>query len=237
MTIRIGAGPIGWFEDDFSAFRNDIVREAHLTALARAGFDGICLNPGSAREVAAVRASLARHRLQFIAPTHAVSILTSTAVATFAGLKQSVRAARALGATDMTLCDRSTGDITHANWDRLSERLSDLGAAFKSAGVQLVYRPVAGTIVGSAEVIDRLMAATDATVGLMLDASVLGDRTVAIARRHGPRIAIIAPESATDAVMAELPHFQGWTMLDEHAGHAMDRVKHVHELADMAEAA
>jgi inosose dehydratase len=234
MAIRIGAGPIGWFEDDFSAFRNDIVREAHLTALTRAGFDGVCLNPGSAREVACVHATLARHRLAFIAPTHKVALTRETAETAFAVLQPHIRAARALGATEVSVSDTASIDSSDADWERFASRLDALAASFKAAGVRLVYRPVAGTIVADAAAIDRLMAETGEAVGLMLDADVLGPQTLDIADRHAARIAMVAPGANSDAIIAALPHFAGWTVLDERVGHAEARVEHAHEVAEAA---
>jgi inosose dehydratase len=231
MTVKVGAGPIGWFEDDFSAFRNDTVREAHLTAVARAGFDGICLNPGSARDVAAVHATLARHQLKFIAPTHTLNLTRETAAVAHAALKPHLRAVRTLGATELSVTEGFGGDMSDADWQRLGERLNELAAAFKADGMRLIYRPKAGTIVADAAGVDRLMAETDSALGLMLEATVLGDDMLAIARRHAARVAQVAPEVASDAVMAALPGFRGWTVLDEHAGHAPERVEHVHRIA------
>jgi len=237
MTIRIGAGPIGWFEDDFSAFRNDIAREAHLTAIGRAGFNGICLNPGSPREVACVHASLARHGLDFIAPTHRVSLVKQSAAQVFQTLQPHLRGARALGAGEVGVSEAASGPFTEAGWQRFADRLTELAQSFGDLGLRLVYRPRIGGPIADAAAVDRLMAMTPASVGLMLEASVLGAETTAVAGRHGARIAMVAPEMATDAVMDALPQFQGWTVLDEHAGHAPERVRHMHEIADEAVAA
>jgi inosose dehydratase len=237
MTIRIGAGPIGWFEDDFSAFRNDIVREAHLTAIARARFDGICLNPGSSRDVACVHAALARHGLAFIAPTHAIALTRRTAEDAFADLQRHVRATRALGATEMTVCEVGRIVMSEADWQRFGARLTALAIAFADCGVRLVYRPREGTIVASPEDVETLMAVTETRVGLMLDADVLGGQTADIADRHAARVALVAPGSHSDAVMAALPTFRGWTVLDEAAGRAPERVSHLQAVASHAIAA
>ena len=231
MTIRIAAGPIGRFEDDFSAFRNDIVREAHLTAVSRARFEGICLNPSSARDAACVHAALARHGLAFLPPTHSVTLTRRSADDASTELQRHVRAARSLGATELTVCEAGCTVMSEADWQRFGTRLSALAATFAESGVRLVYRPRKGTIVAVAEDIDKLVAVTDPRVGLMLDADVLGGDLVDIARRHAQRVAIVAPGAQSRDVMAVLPAFRGWTVLDESAGHAPDRVDDLREVA------
>jgi inosose dehydratase len=237
MAIRIGAGPIGWFEDDFSAFRNDIAREAHMISVARAGFDGICLNPSSARDVACVHATLARHGLAFLPPTHSITLMRRTAAEVFADLHRHVRAAHALGAGEMTVCEAGCLVMSDADWQRFGDRLTELAAMVAEANVRLVYRPRAGTVVTTAKDVDALMSVVGSKVGLLLEAEVLGQQTVDIARRHAGSIAIVAPGTAPDAVMAALPRFKGWTVLDEAAGQAPARVDHCRAIADQAIAA
>ena len=234
MTIRLGAGPVSWFENDFSAFRNESVRESHLYAVARAGFDGLCLNPGSAREVACVQASLARHRLQFIAPTHVIDLSHRSAHLVFNEIERHIRGARALGATEVSVCEQSRAVLSEPHWERFGERLTALSKLFADAGVRLVYRPAKGTIISSARTIDTLFAHVNGSVGLMLDSSVLGADTITIARNYSPRIALIAPDTATDAIMAELPHFSGWTMMNARLDQASEHIDSIDEMAKAA---
>jgi inosose dehydratase len=235
MTARIGAGPLGWFDDDFDSFRNDIAREAHLHALSRARFDGLCLNPATTSEVTAVHLALARHRLEFIAASHRIALTSRPAADVFAELQASVGAAHALGARDFSVCDLADGTMTETDWQAFGARLNELAANCATLGVRLVYRPAPATAVATAVDIDRLMAATGAAVGLMLDAPLLGPDAFDVARRHAARIAILA--EPTDAVRAALPDFTGWVMIDAHAGHAAERVRHAHDVADMPLAA
>jgi sugar phosphate isomerase/epimerase len=231
MSIRVGAGPLIRFNDDFGFFRNDVVREAHLTALHRAGFDGVCLNPGTPREVAAVHAALARHGLAYIAPTHAIDLTRRSAKDVFADLQLPVRATRSLGARDLSLFEEPCPHMDDAAWQRWGVRLGELAARFADHDVRLVYRPMAGSIICDAPSIDRLMAATPASVRLMLDVALVGDAFVGLAEQYASRIAIVAPGADHDDVLAHLPDFAGWTLLDTASDHSTAHLTHLHALA------
>lgn len=231
MTIRIGAGPLVRFNDDFAFFRNDVVREAHLTAIKRAGFEGMSLNPGTPREVAAVHAALARHGLEFIAPTQMIDLTRRAAADVFDDLQMQVRAARALGATEVTVTEEPKVALDAAGWERFGARLGDLAAHVADYGVKLVYRPMVGSLVGTVEDVETLLAVTPASVGLMLDVDVVGEACFEIAVRHTARIALVAPGPDHDVLMALLPDYKGWTMLDCVRDHSVEHITHLHTMA------
>lgn len=231
MSIRVGAGPLTRFDDDFAFFRNDVVREAHLTALHRAGFDGVCLNPGTPREVAAVHAALARHGLAYIAPTHAVDLTRRSAKDVFADLQLPVRATRSLGGRDLSVFEEPCPHMDDAAWQRFGTRLGELAARFADYDVRLVYRPMTGSIVNDAMSIDRLMTETPASVGLMFDVALVGDAFADLAIRYASRVAMVAPGADHDDVLALLPDFAGWTLLDTARDHSTAHLTHLHAIA------
>lgn len=231
MAIRIGAGPLIRFDDDFAFFRNDIVREAHLTALRRSGFDGVCLNPGTPREVAAVHAALARHGLAYIAPTHAIDLTRRSVKDVFADLQLPVRATRSLGSRDLSVFEEPCPRMDVTAWQRFGARLGELAARFADHDVRLVYRPMAGSIVSDAASIDHLMAETPASVHLMLDSAVVGDAFAELAMRHARRIAMVAPGANHDDVPGAFSDFAGWTLLDATHDHATARLTQLHAVA------
>ncbi|MDR3376428.1 MAG: sugar phosphate isomerase/epimerase [Ancalomicrobiaceae bacterium] len=267
MSIHIGAGPIGWYEDDFTPFGNDIAREAHLITLARAGFEGLELGPRSRRDVTCVRAALLRHGLAFLPNTHAIELLGSSAEAEFARLGDHIAAAKALGAGVVSVAE-TTGAV-HANrampltkrpkidvrqWIDFGAKLSALAGLVKSAGLKLAYRPHMGTVVESGNDVERLIAATTADVGLLLDTGHLawgGAKPKALAKAHADRIVMIhltdidgerasaaigqrqsyleavdhgvfvAPGTGSAEVrevIAALPDFDGWIVIDAERG-------------------
>lgn len=231
MTIRIGAGPLIRFNDDFAFFRNDVVREAHLIALKRAGFEGVSLNPGTPREVAAVHAALARHGLAFIAPTQMTDLTRRKTADVLADLQMQLRAARALGATEVTVSEEPQVDLDAAGWERFGTRLGELATGFADFGVKLVYRPIAGSVVGSTAAVEKLMAVTPASVALMLDVDVVADACLELAARHADRIGLVAPGADHDVLMSLLPNYRGWTMLDSARDHSADHIAHLHAMA------
>ncbi|MFX6424186.1 hypothetical protein ABTG32_18295, partial [Acinetobacter baumannii] len=79
---------------------------------------GVSLNPGTPREVAAVHAALARHGLEFIAPTQMIDLTRRAAADVFDDLQMQVRAARALGATEVTVTEEPKVALDAAGWER-----------------------------------------------------------------------------------------------------------------------
>ena len=286
MSIHIGAGPIGWYDDDFTPFSNDIAREAHLIALARAGFEGLELGPHSRRDVTCAHAALVRHGLTFLPHTHAIKLLGSSVQAVYAGLSEHIAAAKALGAGVVSVAE-TTGAI-HANrampltkrpkidvrqWIGFGAKLSALAGLVKSAGLRLAYRPHMGTIVESGNDVERLIAATTADVGVLLDTGHLawgGAKPKAVAKAHADRIVMIhltdidgerasaaiarrqsyleavddgvfvAPGTGSaeiGEVLAALPDFDGWIVIDAARGDLPAEVARLCDRATVKQAA
>ncbi|MDR3493909.1 MAG: sugar phosphate isomerase/epimerase [Ancalomicrobiaceae bacterium] len=286
MSIHIGAGPIGWYEDDFAPFNNDIVREAHLIALARAGFDGLELGPHSRRDILCVRAALVRHALAFLPHTHAINLQTSSVEAEFARLAEHVAAARALGADVLTVAEMTGAIHTDRGmpltkrpkldirqWIGFGTKLSGLAGLVKAAGLKLAYRPHMGTIVESGNDIERLIAVTSADVGFLLDTGHLawgGTRPAAFAKAHAERIVMIhltdidgeraaaaigqrqsyleavdhgvfvspgTGSAEVEAVIAALPEFDGWIVIDSDRGGTPAQIARLRGVATSSKAA
>ena len=275
MAVLIGAGPIGWYSQDQSAFSNEIAREYRLQQAARGGFDGLDLDASDPQEVAGARAALARHGLGFVAATHDLHLRSADYDVELGRLRRRLRQAKALGATFLTVAE-TTGSVVDdaaiplskrpqlsmTAWVDFGEALANLCRAAAAEGMRLVYRPQVGTIVQTPGDIDQLMAATGSAVGLMLDVGqiVWGDgNPVELARRYANALRVVQgsavdariiaevrsrdesyasalamgvlqPASACvdmiEAVLAEVPRFDGWVMLDAERGADVATVAH-----------
>jgi inosose dehydratase len=90
-------------------------------------------------------------------------------------------------------------------WRDFGSRLTDLADRLARSGIRLAYHHHMGTVVENEAEIDRLMAATGDSVGLVLDTGHLafaGADPAAVAYRHGRRITHVHCKDVRDDVLA-----------------------------------
>src|SRR3546814_14351473 len=75
MTVRIGANPIGWSNDDLRELGGHIPLETCLAEARAAGFCGMELGHKFPREAAALRQALSRHDLDLVPGSHSSRLL------------------------------------------------------------------------------------------------------------------------------------------------------------------
>jgi inosose dehydratase len=93
------------------------------------------------------------------------------------------------GRRDVPVADRPV--MTAAEWPVFLERLSGLGAWMAGQGVRIAFHHHMGTVIETAEEIDRLMEGTPESVGLLFDTGHLafaGADPASVARRWAHRI-------------------------------------------------
>ena len=204
MTIRFGANPIIWSNDDLRELGADIPLETCLGQARQIGFEGIELGhkfPRGARELAAV---LDRFGLACVSGWYSASLLARDAAAELAQLRAHLDLLKAVGSNVLVFAEVSGAvhadrerplaqrpRLAPGDWRELGRRVTQVAAATLAEGVQLAYHHHMGTVVQSEADIDALMEATGPEVALLLDtghARFAGADPAALARRYARRI-------------------------------------------------
>jgi inosose dehydratase len=219
MNIRLGTNPIGWSNDDLRDLGGATPLETCLSEARSAGFEGIELGHKFPRDAAALRPILDRHGLALVSGWYSSGLLERDAVAEFEAMSPHVTLLRAMGCSVLILAETSNaihGDrskplsgrpvLADHQWPVLAGRLTQLADAVAREGLSIAYHHHMGTIVQSAEEIDRLMDLTGANLKLLLDtghATFAGADPIALARRHRDRITHVHCKDVREAVMAD----------------------------------
>lgn len=204
MSVRLAINPITWSNDDMPALGGDTPLETCLREAREAGFEGIELGNKFPREPQALQAKLAEFDLRLASGWYSARLLERSAEAEIDAVREHLALLKAQGATVMVFCevtgcvhgDRATPvtqrpRMTDEQWPLFCERLNAVADYLAEEGVRLAYHHHMGTVVETEADIDRLMAGTSDSVGLLLDTGHLvyaGGEPLDVARRHGQRI-------------------------------------------------
>jgi inosose dehydratase len=204
MSIRIGANPIIWSNDDLRELGADISLESCLQQARAIGFEGMELGHKFPREPAALRDVLGRFGLACVSGWYSAELLRRDVTAELSCLQGHLELLKALRSPVLVFAEVSGavhGDqrrplsarprLASGDWQLLGRRISEVAQFTAAAGVQLVYHHHMGTVVQSEQDVDSLMNATTADVGLLLDtghATFAGIDPVVMARRYASRI-------------------------------------------------
>jgi myo-inosose-2 dehydratase len=229
MTIRIGANPICWSNDDMQDLGGETPLETCLAEAKSVGFEGMELGHKFPREAKALSAALSPFGLACVSGWYSSELLVRDAAAELAALRPHLDLLKAMGCTVLVFAETSNaihGDrskplsrrpvMAEGGWKRFGDRMTDVAAATLAEGVRLVYHHHMGTVVQSAEDIDALMAATGPQVHLLLDtghATFAGADPAALARRYRSRISHVHTKDVREPMMAR-SLVEDWSFLD-----------------------
>lgn len=216
MSIRLGANPIIWSNDDLRELGAETSLETCLSQARDIGFEGMELGHKFPRDPSELRHVLARFGLACVSGWYSAGLLELDARAELARLRPHLDLLKAAGSSVLVFADVSGavhGDLRRplserphmpqGAWSEFGRRLSEVAAATAAEGVRLAYHHHMGTLVQSEEDIDALMEATRSEVGLLLDtghATFAGADLVSLARRYATRIAHVHAKDVRAAV-------------------------------------
>jgi len=204
MSIRLGANPIIWSNDDMRELGAETPLETCLAEARQIGFEGMELGHKFPRDPVELAATLERFGLACVSGWYSAQLLARDARAELACLRPHLDLLKAVGSPVLVFADVS-GAI-HGNfqrplserprlkaseWREFGRRLTAVAAVTATEGVRLAYHHHMGTVVQSQEDIDTLMDASGAEVGLLLDtghAAFSGADPQALARCYASRI-------------------------------------------------
>ncbi|HXW10273.1 MAG TPA: myo-inosose-2 dehydratase, partial [Steroidobacteraceae bacterium] len=220
QTVRLGINPLTWSNDDLPSLGAENTLEDCLREARAAGYDGVELGHKFPREPDALRAALAPHGLSLVSGWYSARLLERDADAEFEAMQPHLGLLAALGSEVMVVAEVTHcvhGDrharqsrrpwLSPADWPRFNDRLTRLAELMQRRGVRLAYHHHMGTVVQSADDVDRLMGSTGESVGLLLDTGHLrfaGADPVQVATRHARRIAHVHCKDVRADVLADV---------------------------------
>ncbi len=228
MTIRIGANPIGWSNDDMRALGGDTPLETCLAEARDVGFEGMELGHKFPRDPAALRTALDPYGMACVSGWHSAALLRRDADTELAALRPHLDLLKAMGSSVLVFAETSNaihGDMGQPlsrrpvlgrdEWAGFGARMTAVADATLHEGVRLVYHHHMGTVVQDADDIHALMAATGPSVGLLLDtghATWGGADPAALAARYRERIFHVHAKDVRPEVMARA-QAEDWSFL------------------------
>jgi len=205
MSIKLGINPITWTNDDMPELGGDIPLEVCLAEAREAGYAGIELGGKFPREADVLAPILARHGLELVSGWYSAQLCRRGIDSEMAAVARHLDLLSAMRCSVMVFAEghgSTDGDpdaplsarpmLAEHEWPQFSKRLNAVAARLRHRGVRLAFHHHMGTVVQTEAEIDRLMSETTEDVALLLDTGHLvfaGGDPVAVARRHGARIA------------------------------------------------
>jgi inosose dehydratase len=204
MPVRIGVSPIGWSNDDLPELGGDTPLDTCLAEARLAGYEGIELGNKFPRDPAILWPILKRHGLALISGWYSGRLLERSVREEIAAIEPHRELLVALGCSVLVYAETSgsiASDLRRplssrprldaGRWRDFGARLTELADHLSRRAIALVYHHHMGTVIESEPEIDRLMAVTGDTVGLLVDsghAAYAGVDPAALIRRHADRI-------------------------------------------------
>jgi myo-inosose-2 dehydratase len=228
VSVRFGANPIIWSNDDMRELGAATSLESCLSQARQIGFEGMELGHKFPREPRELTSVMERFGLACVSGWYSAQLRSREAVAELAQLRAHLDLLKALGSSVLVFAD--TSGAVHSNrsrplgqrprlaageWRSFGRRLTAVAAATAAEGVRLAYHHHMGTIVQSESDIDILMDATGPEVGLLLDtghAQFAGADPVALAHRYASRVVHVHAKDVR-ADVAERANTDDWSFL------------------------
>ena len=229
MSIRLGTNPIAWSNDDLPELGGDTPLETCLAEARAAGFTGIEKGNKFPSQPQALLDVLARHSLAFVSGWYGAELRFRDVEAEIAAMRPHLELLRACGAAVMVFAETSATvqgsrntpvadrpRMTEAEWPVFLARLNAIGTWMAGQGVRLAFHHHMGTVIESAEDIDRMLQGTGPDVGLLFDTGHLafaGADPAAVSRRWAHRINHVHAKDVRPAILDQARRAR-WSFLD-----------------------
>ncbi|UJR84567.1 myo-inosose-2 dehydratase [Sandaracinus amylolyticus] len=222
--MRIGVNPLIWINDDKPELGADVPLERCLSEARAAGYAGIELGHRFPRTALELRPLLARHRLSLISGWYSAQLVERGAERELERLGPHLELLRAMRCDTLVLAE-TTGAVhremrplsrrpvlDRATWQGFVRELERLAVRARAQGIRVAYHPHVGTVVQTADEVERLMQDTSDDVGLLLDTGHFayaaasprdGDAAIrACIARHGERVVHVHLKDVRAEVLA-----------------------------------
>jgi inosose dehydratase len=182
MSIRFGANPIGWTNDDLQEIGGGTPLETCLREAKEAGVAGMEKGHKMPGDGPALKAKLASFGMVFVAGWYSAELLRRTAREEFEAAKSHIAMTKGAGANVVIVAETSNaihGDrskplserprLKKGEWASYGAKLTEFAERLEGEGLKLCYHHHMGTIIQSERDIDALMAHTRPPAHLLLD--------------------------------------------------------------------
>ena len=205
MTVKLGINPIGWTNDCMHWLGDFIPLDQCLAEVKQAGFSGVELGRKFPRDPARLGPILDKHGISLVSGWYSAELMRRDAKAEIAAMAGHLNLLAKLGSNVMVFAE-TTGEIilnvgapasarptlkSLADWKRLGQRFTAVADHMQAKGVRMAVHHHMGTVIQSAEDVDRLLENCGPSVGLLLDTGHMtfaGGDPVDVARRHADRV-------------------------------------------------
>lgn len=220
MPLRLGINPITWSNDDMPELGGETPLETCLAEARAAGFDGIELGNKFPRESARLRPILARHGLELVSGWYSARLRERPVEEEARNLEPHLMLLEEMGCEVMVFAETSGAvagargtpvsrrpRLSEAEWGGFAGKLTALADRLAARGVRMAYHHHMGTVIETEAEIDRLMAMTGESVGLLLDTGHLtyaGADPASVAHRHIRRINHVHCKDVRPTVLAAM---------------------------------
>lgn len=230
--IKLGIAPIAWTNDDMPDLGSENTFEQCVSEMALAGFEGCEVGNKYPKETAVLKKALDMRGLQIANQWFSSFVLTEPMekvekdfIAQCEFLK--AMGAKRIGASEQSFSIQGQMNtpvfdakyvMNDAEWDKFAKGMNRLGDIANSMGIRLVYHHHMGTVVQTAEEIDRMMDMTAPDkFALLYDTGHLaycGQDYLAVLKKYAKRIAHvhlkdIRPEVVEKVKKEKLSFLQG----------------------------
>ena len=176
MTIRIGANPIGWTNDDLQEVGGDTPLETCLAEAREAGVVGMEKGHKMPSDGAALKGKLAEFGLSFVGGWYSTELLRRSAKDEFEAAREHIAVTKGAGADIVIAAETSNcihGDrskplserphLRRDDWVAYGAKMTEFAQRIADEGLKLCYHHHMGTIVQSERDIDAFMTHTKPT--------------------------------------------------------------------------
>ena len=204
--IKLGIAPIGWTNDDMPDLGGEITFEQCVSEMALAGYQGCEIGNKYPKTVEGMHEYLDIRGLEIANRWFSSFILTKPFEEVEKDFRENCEFLKGCGAKRIGASEQSYSIQGHMEtpvfekkyvmndeeWKKFTDGLSKLGNIAKEYGITLVYHHHMGTVVQTAEEIDRMMDMCDPdAVYLLFDTGHLaycGEDYMAVLKKYAKRI-------------------------------------------------
>ena len=204
--IKLGIAPIGWTNDDMPDLGSEITFEQCVSEMALAGYEGCEIGNKYPKTVEEMHEYLDIRGLTIANRWFSSFILTKPVDEVEKDFRENCEflkgcGAKRIGASEQSYSIQGQMDtpvfekkyvMNDEEWKKFTDGLSKLGNIAKEYGITLVYHHHMGTVVQTAEEIDRMMDMCDPdAVYLLFDTGHLaycGEDYMAVLKKYAKRI-------------------------------------------------
>lgn len=232
--VKLGIAPIGWTNDDMPDLGSENTFEQCVSEMALAGFTGCEVGNKYPKDTKVLKKALDLRGMQICNAWFSTFLTTKPYEETEKEFIKHITFLKEMGAkvvgvseqghsiqgTDLSIFDDKYV-MNDEEWDMLTTGLNKLGKVAKDMGIALTFHHHMGTVVQTAEEIDRLMENTDPELfSLLFDSGHLaycGEDYMAVLKKYAKRIKHvhlkdIRPEKIAEVKANKMSFLQGVRM-------------------------